>query len=91
MHTPIQDIPLQHRFRPENFDAVEKEIISGALNRYGVQNPFRADHQNLTAFTWEQVIQALQLSRRDCVGDSLDDVDDVIYNVRAERKSYGLH
>jgi hypothetical protein len=84
----IQDTPHEHRFRPTSFDAHEKEIIIGALNKYGVGTPGRADEQNLTMFTWDQVQQALLMSRRDCVGDSRDDVDDVIYNLRSERKTY---
>lgn len=86
--TIVQDIPMIHRFQPGAFDAHEKEIIVGALNRYGVNNPLLATEQNLTAFTWDQVQQALILSRRDCKGDAIDDVDDVIHNLRAEKKSY---
>lgn len=84
----VQEIPLQHRFRPETFEQFEKDIIVGALNKFGTNMPMRATPQNLTAFTWEQTIQALLLSRRHCTGDALDDVDDVIYNIRDTRKTY---
>jgi hypothetical protein len=90
MTTPVQEIPLQYRFRPDNLHDIELQVIVGSLNRYGVNNPLAATAENLTAFTWDQVLQALQLSRRDCKGDSLDDVDDVIFAVRDERKSF-LH
>jgi hypothetical protein len=83
-----QEIPLQQRFAPASFDAHEKEIIVGALNRYGIGNLAPAVPDNLSIFTWDQVQQALILSRRDCFGDSRDDVDDVIYNLMQERKSY---
>jgi hypothetical protein len=83
-----QDTPHEHRFQPAAFDAHELEIIIGALNRYGVSNPTVANPKNLRLFTWDQVQQALLMSRSHCNGDSRDDVDDVIYNLRAERKSY---
>ncbi len=82
------EISLRDRFRPDNFVDFERSIIAGALNRYGVENPFHADTNNLTAFTWEQVLQALILSRRDSIGDAQADVEDVIYAVRDERKQY---
>lgn len=87
----VQEVPLEHRCRLDNLDAHEREIIAGALNRYSVSLPFKATPDNLSAFTWEQVLQALQASRRDCVGASLDDLDDVIYAVRDERKRYTTH
>lgn len=86
--TPIQEVPLSERFRPEEFDGPDLEIIVGALNKFGVSNLTRATTENLTAFTWEQVLQSLLLSRRACVGDALDDTDDVIYAVRDIRREY---
>ncbi len=86
--TPVQYIPYEHRFQPDSFDDREVEIIIGALNRYGCELPAVATKNNLSIFTWDQVQTALIVSRRDCVGDSRDDVDDVIYNLRAERASY---
>lgn len=85
---PIQEVPLCERFRPEEFEAGELEIIVGALNKFGVSNLTRATSTNLTAFTWEQVLQSLLQSRRECVGDSLDDTDDVIYAVQDVRREY---
>lgn len=84
----VQDIPHQHRFQAQAFDQHEIEIIVGAVNKYGVGLPAPAHGKNLSIFTWDQVQQALIVSRRDCLGDSRDDVDDVIYNLHAERKSY---
>lgn len=81
------DLPYEYRFQPQTFDTRELEIIVGALNRYGVNTPAPARPENLNIFTWDQVQQALILSRRDCIGDSRDDVDDVIYELRAERKA----
>lgn len=88
MSQHIQDVPHEHRFQADAFDAHDLEIIIGAVNRYGVSLPTRADSENLSTFTWDQVKQALIISRRDCVGDSRDDVDDVIYAIQAERKTY---
>lgn len=82
------DISARDKFRPEGLEPEERSIIAGALNRYGVENPYFADANTLTAFTWEQVLHALQQSRRDCIGDSLDTVDDCIHAVNAERRSY---
>lgn len=84
----IQNIPLEYRFQPDGFDAHELEVISGALNRYGVDNLVRASPNNLSVFTWEQVKHALMLSRKDCIGDALDDLDDVLWNVRHEEREY---
>jgi hypothetical protein len=86
-----QEISHKDRFRPESFPVEEKSIIAGALNRYGVENPFRADENNLTAFTWDQVLQSLILSRRDSIGDAQEDVEDVIYAVRDERRNLSAH
>lgn len=83
-----QDIPYIERFQPSGFEDYQKNIIAGALNLRGVGNLLRADTQNLTVFTWEQVDQALRSSRQDCIGDALDDLDDTIIAVRQERKSY---
>lgn len=91
MHTPIQEIPLRYRFRPEGLEAHEKEIIVGSLNCYGVENPLVATASNLTAFTWDQVLSALMRSRPHCKGDSLDDVDDVVYAVHDARREYDAH
>lgn len=82
------EISARDRFQPHDFDESDLEVIAGALNRYGIDNPIFANTKNLSAFTWEQVLNALTASRRDCIGDSLDDLDDVIYAVKAERNYY---
>ena len=78
----VQDISMVHRFNAETFDDREINIILGSLNCYGRQLGV-ATKQNLQTFTWEQVKRALVQMRAECKGDSRDDVDDVIYNLRA--------
>lgn len=82
------EISARDKFQPHHLDDHERRLIAGAVNRYGVDNPLFANENNLSVFTWEQILAALMASRRDCIGDSLDDIDDVIYAVRAERKYY---
>lgn len=82
------EISARDKFRPEGFEQEERQVIAGALNRYGIENPYFAKPEALTAFTWDQVLHALLASRKDCIGDSLDAVDDVIFAVRDERSRY---
>lgn len=83
-----EPLSYEFRFRGECLEPREREIVIGALNRYGECRSELAAQNNLHMFSWDQVQRALIRSSHDCVGDSRDDVEDVIFAVRQERANY---